>query len=558
MQRRWQLCAQQPAEASSLAKALGVHRVTAQLLLNRGVATAAEGRRFLDPCLEALSDPRRLEGLARGVERLQAAIARQEPILIFSDSDADGLTGGLILEETLRGLGASVRAKVSNRIADGYGMPDALVRAVGRSAVKLLVLVDCGTNQPEAIARLAGQGIETIVVDHHVPMDPPARLAPEPGRAPARPLALINPYAGDGPGRELCSAGLALKVAQALLGGAGSEAFAALLDLAVLGTLADLAPLVGDNRIIVRAGGRQLLRTARPGLRRLCEQTGVREGGVEQLTRRLIPRINASGRLGEASAIRSLLAAGEASPRLEEWLASAAEAHETVRRLHRDVLHAAFEQVNRLHFRDRYVLVVSGEGWAPGVLGPLASQLAERYGRPSIALSVSDRRAVGSARSVPAFNLLGTLQACQEHMVRFGGHAQACGLTLETHRLEAFREAVNESARTAVGPQGFSRTETIDVELSLAEVQPGWVGELERLAPHGAGNPRATVLLRGLTLETRSARMAWASHGAVRLLARGRVEAWAAEGACDAIASPGLEDGRPMLWVRAVRDAAAP
>lgn len=546
MQRRWQLCAPQLAQAASLADALGVHRVTAQLLLNRGVATAAEGRRFLDPCLEALSDPRRLEGLERGVERLRAAIARREPVLIFSDSDADGLTGGLILEETLRGLGAVVRAKVSNRIADGYGMPEALVRLVGRSAVKLLVLVDCGTNQPDAIAQLAGQGIETIVVDHHVPMEPRAQ-----------PVALINPHASHGSGQELCSAGLALKVAQALLGGAKSEAFAELLDLAALGTLADYVPLVGDNRIIMRAGGRQLLRTARPGLRRLCEQTGVREGGVEQLTRRLIPRINASGRLGETSAIRSLLAAGEESCRVDEWLASAAEAHETVRRLHRDVLHAAFEQVNRLHFRDRYVLVVSGEGWAPGVLGPLASQLAERYGRPSIALSVSDRRAVGSARSVPAFDLLSTLRACQEHMVRFGGHAQACGLTLETHRLEAFREAVNETARTAVGPQGFSRTETIDVELSLADVQPDWVGELERLTPHGVGNPRATVLLRGLTLETRSARMAWASHGAVRLLARGRVEAWAAEGACDAIASPGLEDGRPMLWVRAVRDSAA-
>jgi single-stranded-DNA-specific exonuclease len=546
MRGDWQLHPPQPGRAGALAQALGVHAVTGQLLLNRGVTTPADGRRFLEPSLGHLGDPWRLPGMRRGVERLRAAIARREPVLLFSDSDADGLTAGVILEEALRSLGALVRVAISNRVADGYGMPQALVSSVCRSAVKLVVLVDCGTNQPEAIARLAQRGIESVVVDHHVPLEPRAR-----------PLALINPHAGDGPGRELCSAGLALKIAQALLGTTTAEAFTRLLDLAAVGTLADCAPLAGDNRVIVAVGCRQVVRTARPGLRRLCEETGVRQAGVEQLTRRLIPRINAGGRLGAPRAVRRLLGCWD-ERRLEAWLASAAQAHATAKRLQRQVVGAAHEQVNRLHFRDRHVLVVSGRGWPPGMMGPLASQLAQRYGRPSIALSVSDEGAVGSARSVPAFDLLKMLRTCQALMVRFGGHAQACGLTLGAGRLEAFREAVNDAARSAAGPDGFQQTERVDVHLPLAGIRAEWVSELERFQPHGVANPRPTVLLTGLRLEARSARVAWACQGPARLLARGPAGAFGSESACDAIASPRLEDGQPMLWLRGVRDAAAP
>lgn len=543
----WRVQPADPPRAGRLADELGIDPITAQLLLNRGVQDRAQGERFLDPRVESLADPFELPDMERGIRRLLQAIAHREPILLFSDSDVDGLSASVILYEVLRSLGAVVRARVSNRIADGYGLPRALVHQIARSATKLLLLVDCGTNQPEEIRCLASRGIDTIVIDHHVPLD-----------GCVKPHALINPHCARGAGRELCSAGLAVKVAQALLGGeALRERLAAYLDVAALGTLADCAPLVGDNRAILSEGMQRIVRSHRPGLKRLCEATRLHEPDPGQITRRLVPRLNASGRLGDATAAWKLLRRDE-SMRVEEWLAATDTAHGTAKSLHRRIMAEAYEQVNRVHFREQFVVMVSGRGWHQGLMGPLASQLAQRYGRPAIAIAMDERRGIGSGRSIPLFNLLEALQACQGVLVRFGGHAQACGLTVDRRQWEEFRERLNHEVRHSLGERGLIRNRVADVELPLSAIQPRWVGEIERLAPFGHGNPRPTVLLRGLTIEPTASRTAVLSDGTRRIAARGRLESILPEGRYDVMASPTLAAGESVLTMSDVRASAGP
>lgn len=544
----WRIQPADPPRAGRLADELGVDPITAQLLLNRGVQDRAQGKRFLDPRVESLGDPLELPGMERAVRRLRRAIAAREPIVIFGDSDADGLTAGVILYETLRDQGAAVRARQSNRITDGYGLPRSFVQRLCRSSTKLLLLVDCGTNQPEDVRRLAACGIDTIIVDHHVPLN-----------ACAKPAALLNPHC-DGGGvawRGLSSAGLAFKLAQALLGQDRDERLAEHLDLAALGTLADCSPLIGEARILVAEGLPRIVESRRPGLRRLCEATKVSHPDPDHVVKRLVPRLNASGRLGDAAAVWTLLLR-KAGGEIERWMAAAEAAHATTKQLHRRTIAEAEEQVNRLHFRDQFVMVVSRSGWPQGLMGPLASRLAERYGRPAIAIAMHEHHGVGSGRSIPVFNLLAALQACQELLVRFGGHAQACGLTLDRKQLEPFRAFVNQEARRSLGYHGLLQARTADCELPLAGVARRWVEEAERFAPFGYGNPRPTVIIRGLAIEAHSPRRATLSDGTTRVAAAGRFAGLAAGGRYDVVASPAMRDGELALTVSDVRDAEEP
>jgi len=545
MQSIWRTWPQDPERAAQLAQGLRLHPVTGQLLLNRTVASREEAARFIEPALARLEEPWALSGMEGTVHRIRQAIARQEPVVIFGDSDVDGLTASVILYEVLKGEGASVRAIQSNRLTDGYGLPASLVQRLCRSSTKLLILVDCGTNQSEDVQRLADHSIDTIVVDHHVPL-----------AAPARPHALINPYCG-GAGRGLSSAGLAFKVAHALLGGTDPERIAPYLDLAALGTLADCCPLLGDARILVTAGLPRIVRSHRAGLRRLCDATRTGEPEPEQVIRRLIPRLNASGRLGDAGAVWHLLLSGE-SARLEEWLGAVADAHATTKQLRREVMGQAEAQVSRLHFRDQFVMVVGRAGWPQGLMGPLAAQLAQRYGRPAIAIALGERHGIGSGRSIPRFNLFEALKACQDLLVRFGGHAQACGLTVERKALDRFHEVVNEHGRQVLGREGLLPSRMVDLDLPLSGLAQRWVEEVQRLAPFGQGNPRPTIAIRRVTVEVKSPRRADLFDGTLRVSARGTFEALAAGACYDVLASPSLDDGELVLTVSDVKVSQPP
>lgn len=536
----WRVDAPDPQRARALAGALGVHPLTAQVLLNRGLAEPSAAQRFLQPGLETLSDPAALEEMDRAVERLRLAVARREPITIFGDSDVDGLTASVILYEVLEDLGAVVRARVSNRIAGGYGLPDTIVRSLAHSSTRLLVLVDCGTNQPEAIAQLAACGIDTIIVDHHVPL-----------AGWAKPHALINPYRSQGAGRELCSAGLAFKLAEALIG--RTPPLETWLDLAALGTLADCSPLVGDSRAIVVEGMARLMETQRPGLRELCQATDTTVADPERILRRLTPRLNASGRLGDATAVWHLLRR-TSDTRLSAHLEENQAAHATTKQLQRQIIMEAEEQVQRQHFRDQYVMVVSRSGWHQGLMGPLAAQLAQRYGRPTIAIAMHETQGTGSGRSIPLFNLLDALKACQDVLMRFGGHAQACGLTVGRGQLEMFRAQVNTHARQALGSLGLVRTRRVDLELTLDAVESGWVQEMERFAPFGQGNPRPTMVIRRVRVEVRSPRLGALMDGTSRLSARGSFADLGSEQWYDVVASPTMVNDEVVLAVSEVRE----
>jgi len=549
MQTIWEIQPGEPRRAAQLARACGVHPVTAQLLLRRGVQTREAARRFFSPSLSQLSDPFDLPDMAEGIARLQQALARREPILVFGDADVDGLTAAAILYERLRDAGAHVEVQLSNRIEDGYGLSDRLVEAICRTATKLVMLVDCGTNQRQAIELLAEAGIDTIVLDHHVLLEDPAA-----------PTALINPHRRAGAstdgGRELCSAGLALKFCQAMVG-PDTDRLAGALDLAALGTLADYAPLTGDNRVIVSLGLPRIADSRRPGLRRLYEEARLGEPAPESLLRGIVPRLNACGRLGDPMPAWRLLLT-EDDPQRETWFAKAEEDHTALKALHRRVREEAQEQVNRLHFRDQYIVMVSHVGWPHGLMGPLASQLAARFGRPALALSADGDQATGSGRSVPLFNLLEALRGCQEFLVRFGGHAQACGLTVDRRHLDRLRAHINAQAATRLGREGLLRRVSVDLELSLGEVDVRWVRELQAFAPFGAGNRKPSILVRGASVESRSTRTGWVTDGLRRVLARGKLPSGDEASRYDLVGTTTLTGGELTITVSDARDSAAP
>jgi single-stranded-DNA-specific exonuclease len=400
-------------------------------------------------------------------------------------------------------------------------------------------LTDCGTNQPEIVEQLQRSNIDTIILDHHQPKDP------------ARPLALINPQCGSSAvGKELCSAGLAFKLAQALFH-RDSQQYRVFLDLAAIGTLADYAPLRGENRILVQEGLQALPQTTRPGLQRLMADLEITTPRPDTLIKRLIPRLNSAGRLGDASAVWQMLRQ-HASAIHETWAEAVEVAHHRTKHLHRQALAQAIEQVDRLHFRDQHVVVVSRRGWPQGLMGPLATQLVKRFERPAIAIATHAGQGVGSVRSVPLLNMLEILEQCRGMLTRFGGHAQACGITLEEHQIEPFRHLVNQQVGS-IRLQHSGAAEVFDLELTADELTPDWVQQLDDLAPHGAGNPHPCVVLRQVRLQPRSPRRAEAVLGGRSFLLKGEVPT--AGLYYDLVVSPAVEKGAITLTLRNIRES---
>lgn len=505
----WDVRPADPRRVEILTARCGCDPLIGQLLLNRGLSDPAEVEVFLAPTLDRLEDPFRLSEMDRAVLRIRHAITAQEPMVIFGDSDVDGLTASAILAETLTSLGARVSVRVSNRIADGYGFPATLIPQLVRAGIRLVIVVDCGTNQPDEIRQLTEQDIATIVLDHHVPLE---RVA--------EPLVLVNPHRHSGTGRELCSAGLAFNLIRALCPGEAGRIDRA-LDLAALGTLADCAPLVGENRILVACGLERIWKTSRPGLQRLCEAVQVTAPTSEQILRRLVPRLNAVGRLGDASVVCELLMASSATV-IDRLAARLGEAHATTKSLHRRILAEAQAQVDRIHFKDQAVMVIGRQGWHPGLMGPIAAQFVEQYARPTIAIALDERVGIGSGRSPAGVNLLEALQACHGMLLRYGGHPQACGLMIQSQHVEQFREQINRHIRDSLRGERLEHTLRIDAEATLGDLTCGVASMLERFKPFGPGNPRPLWLVRNVAMDLDAPRGCWLTDGQTRVRLRGR------------------------------------
>ena len=476
------------ADAQLLGAALNVHPTIARLLCLRGLGDVERAARFLDPALDHLHDPFLLADLMKAVQRIEGAIARRERVAIHGDYDVDGITSTVILRRAIEMLGGDVVHFIPERLRDGYGLQPAAIDRLHAEGVHLIVSVDCGIRGTDAARRAAELGVDLIITDHH---EPDADLPPA--------LAVINPKRHDCtyPDKNLAGVGVALKLVQALCSRADRLRWLpAFVKIAAIGTLADVVPLVGENRVIAKLGLASLSTSRHTvGLRALLEASGLTGKSIDSyhVSFMLAPRVNAAGRMSTPDiAARLLLASDESMG--EEARALAEQLNtENLRRQQEEADLVA--QARKAIETDpaigaHNVVVVGGEGWHRGVIGIAASKLVDAYHKPAIVLSVDGEVAHGSCRSIPDFDMLGALERCADLFIRFGGHKQAAGLTMDAARVPEFRTRINAHADNVLEPDQLRPRLRIDGALNLKLITPDLVDGLNRLAPFGLANPR--------------------------------------------------------------------
>ena len=505
---RWLVAPAQPLPAERLSRELGVAPLLAQCLVNRQLSEPAAAADFLQPRLRQLSDPFLLPDMRPAIERLAAARARQEPIVIFGDYDVDGVTSTALLQEVLTALGWSVSHYLPSRLDEGYGLSEEAVRhCFENSTARLLLAVDCGSTAVETIGWLRDRGVETIVLDHHQVAHPPPAAC-----------ALVNPHRALAPGgfRDLCSVGLAFKLAHALVKTAREQGWPSaatydvrpLLDLVALGTVADLVPLIGENRILAAAGLERLRRTPRPGLRALKSVAQTPEAvGVYEVGFQLAPRLNAAGRLEAASKALALLRTSDAGEAVRLANELDAQNHER-QRIERAIAEQVIGAVRaRFNPETDYVIVEGQMLWHIGVVGIVASRVLREFYRPTLILGGNGAEWRGSGRSIEGFDLAAALRECDDLLLRHGGHALAAGLSVQPENVDALRARLNSIARRTLAPLQLQRPIRLDAEVNLKDLNPVLMDELERLEPVGQGNPPAQFVVRNVSLRARPQRM---------------------------------------------------
>ena len=505
-------------QSAILAAALNVHPTIARLLCMRGFGDAEIASRFLNPSLDHLHDPFKLADMDKAIPRLERAIAQREKIAIHGDYDVDGITSTVILRRALEMLGGSVIHLLPERMRDGYGLQPASIERLHADGVGLIVSVDCGIRAGDAARRARELGVDLIITDHHEPE----------GTLPDA-FAVINPKRHDCsyPDKYLAGVGVALKVVQALCARAGKGKWLpAFVKVAAIGTLADVVPLVGENRVIARYGLAALSKGPHSiGLRALLDACGLTGKTIDSyhVGFMLAPRVNAAGRMSTPDiAARLLLATDEAMA--EEARALAQQlCDENTRRQHEEA--ELVTQAKKAIETDpavgaHNVLVVGGAGWHRGVIGIAASKLVDTYHKPSIVLSIDGEIAHGSCRSIPDFDILAALEHCSDVFIKFGGHKQAAGLTMEAARLPEFRARINAFADDAIEPDQLRPRLRIDGPLSLRGITHDLVSGLDLLGPYGLANPRPVFHATGVqivdgprTIKERHLKMTFAQEG---------------------------------------------
>lgn len=487
---RWLLPAAGREEAARLAGALGIGLPAARILCARGFSDPEAARGFLCPSLDGLHDPRLLRGLPEAVERLRRAIERREKILIYGDYDVDGTTAVVILKTAIRLAGGDAEFRVPHRMRDGYGMQEGAIREAAEAGVTLIVSVDTGIRAGEVVRQAAGLGIDTIVTDHHLPE---ADLPPA--------LAVLNPNRPDCdyPEKNLCGVGVAFKLAQALLGSLGWDAgkvrriTESLLKLVAIGTVADVVPLTGENRIIVKHGLEGLRDVRNPGLRALLDVAGFTGTSIPSATQvafRIAPRLNAAGRMDTAEAVIELFLTTD-TDRARELAEQLNRLNEERQQTEEAITREILEECLREPPDGRFALVFCGGNWHRGVLGIVASRIVERFHRPAFVLGLNpeDGKAQGSGRSIPAFHLLEALEGMPDLFERFGGHKQAAGVTLAGGRVSEFRERFAAWAAARLTPADLAPAVEIEALLDFREIDDRSAADVFKLAPFGCGNP---------------------------------------------------------------------
>ena len=526
MKYRWSIAPAQPLLSEQLARQLKISPLLAQCLVNRELDEPLLISLFLEPRLRHLSDPFLLPDMPRAVERLFQARERSEPVIIFGDYDVDGVTSTALLLEFLRALGWTVDYHLPHRLEEGYGLTlESVERCLKKFPAKLLIAVDCGSTAGDCIQSLQQRGVDVIVADHHHATGSPAaavavvnphiaagrRLGPAigPGQPASEPAAHTPEAAlAQASFLELCSVGLAFKLAHAVLKraraanlpGAAEYDLRPLLDLVALGTIADLVPLTGENRILVSAGLDRLNRTQRPGLvalkkvARTSSPLGVYEVGFQ-----LAPRLNAVGRLETAEQALQLLLSRDlaaALPRAEMLEASNRERQ----RIERAIADEAVARVRAKFKPDEDFIIVEGQlDWHVGVVGIVASRVLQQFYRPTIIVGGTGEQWRGSGRSIGGFDLAAALAECADLLVRHGGHAMAAGLSIRPTDVEAFRIRLNQIARRCLKPDQLQPQLRLDAQVAFDEMTLESLTHLSRLKPNGQGNPPVQFCAAKLT-----------------------------------------------------------
>ena len=493
---RWLLRSSDPDTITTLTREAGLTPVIARLVAARGIATREQADEFLSPSLSHLHSPYLMSGLRAAVDRLRAAIERGETIFIYGDYDVDGTTAIVILKTVLELCGGRVEYHVPHRIREGYGMRDEVIEQAAADGVRLIISVDTGIRAFAAAEAAARCGVDLIVTDHHLPQ---AEGVP-------KALAVVNPnQAGcEYPCKSLCGAGVAFKIAQALLEATGRERLLpSFLKIVAIATIADAVPLIGENRVFAKLGLEGLRDPRNPGLRALlavCQLDGSRPLSAGDIAFRVAPRLNAAGRMDVAERVIDLFTEKN-EIRAAEMAMKLSDLNGDRQLAEQKILEEIFRQIDSIpEWKDAYSLVVAGDNWHRGVIGICATRVVERYHRPALVFSCENGEAHGSGRSIEAFHLLDALESCRDLFTRFGGHAHAVGCALPADRLPQLRSRLESYARQRLTPADFISVLDYDCEVALGDVDQRFWESLVKLEPFGAGNPKPVFVARGVKL----------------------------------------------------------
>lgn len=523
MHKKWVVKAVSAENIDIISGSLGVCPVTARLLIGRGIDSAEDGLRFLNPALSAMIDPFQLKGMDAAVERVLQARNSGETVCIYGDYDVDGITGTALLVSFLRQAGLGCNYFIPNRFDDGYGLNEEALQRIIDSGATLIVSVDCGITAVKEAAFCRQAGVDLVILDHHTPGDHIPEAA-----AVVNPLQPGCPY----PFKQLAGVGVAFNMLIALrsrmrrdgeFAGMDEPDLRDWLDLVALGTIADVVPLVGQNRMYAYFGLQKLENSRRPGVAALKKVAGIADAVTcGQVGFRLAPRLNAAGRMESAVPGVELLlsnSAVECAMIADELDTANAERQAVERGIVEDA--AAMVETGGTYPACRSIVLASRD-WHQGVVGIVASRIVERYHRPTILLAVDEQGfAKGSGRSIPGFHLLEALVACSDHLERFGGHRYAAGVGLDAGGIDRFAAAFEAVAGQLLGDCELLPTLDIDAVVSPAEVDLALARELKRLEPFGAGNPEPTLMMRSVTVAER--RVVGDGHLKLRISAGGRV-----------------------------------
>jgi len=492
-----------------LSKELGISKVLSQVLANRGVTNAQDAEKFLNVDLSHLLDPYLFSDMHNAVKLISRAAKNKEKVMIFGDYDVDGLTALTLLKTTLSKMGVDAMHYLPHRIKEGYGLNKNILHIARQENIKLLITVDCGISNYEQIKELRHHNIDVLITDHHEPVDeylPPAS-------------AIINPKVKNSSYkyRDLAGVGVAYKLCQAITNDTLFEE----LDLVSLGTIADVVPLTGENRVIVKEGLSRLSKTRRLGLKALIENSGIKDKKMTStfVSYILGPRINASGRMDTAEVSLNLLMSETQDEAIK--FAKLIEAYNRQRqKIESKILEEAEAVIDReINFKEHKVIVIAKEDWHQGVLGIVASKLADKFYRPAIVISLTEDLCKGSGRSIKNFHLFQALLECKEFLETFGGHSHAVGLVITKDNIADFKKNINRLAKDVLAWEDLIPSLDIDMELTLSDLNETIIAEFEALEPFGVGNPEPLFYTRNLRLK-----------GEPQVLGRDTLKFWVTDG----------------------------